>query len=94
MGINSIKWTAKTVKVILLIFMTYICINCGDSYTKILPAVGHSYGAWIVDKKTELFSAGSEYSVCKNNISEAEYRSIPSLVTLQMNIQRPYCRRK
>ena len=47
--------------------MTYTCTECGDSYTEIIPSIGHDWGDWISD--------GNETShtrVCANDESHTE----------------------
>lgn len=31
--------------------VTYTCSECGDSYTRLIPALGHNWGAWVTIKE-------------------------------------------
>ena len=44
----------------------YTCKYCGDTYTKQVPATGHNYGEWIVDKKPTEKADGHRYKQCAN----------------------------
>ena len=45
-------------------YATYVCTNCGDSYTTTTPAVGHSYSVQTI--AATCTKNGSKISTCKN----------------------------
>ena len=60
--------TAKGVK-------TYMCL-CGDTYTETIPALGHSFGEWIVIKPSTYAETGVEIRFC-SRCSACETQDIP-----------------
>ena len=60
--------------------MTYTCSvdGCGDSYTEVIPALGHNYGAWTVTQAASCTAAGTETSTC-SRCGAADTREIAAL---------------
>ena len=46
-------------------YATYECANCGDSYTRELPALEHNYGEWYVVTEPTCTEVGIERRDCK-----------------------------
>lgn len=59
--------------------VTYTCSICGDTYTDSIPALGHAWGEWIVDRQPTTEAVGSEHRVCLNDPTHVEYADIPVL---------------
>ena len=46
-------------------YVVDICSRCGDERNRVvLPATGHSYGEWIVDKEPTCIESGTRHKVC------------------------------
>ena len=46
-------------------YVVDICSRCGDEINRaVLPATGHSYGEWIVDKEPTCTESGTRHKVC------------------------------
>lgn len=60
-------------------YITCTCKRCGDSYTSaILPATGHSFGAWTVTQAPTNTTEGVESRTC-TACGQKETRQIPAL---------------
>ena len=57
---------------------TYVCARCGHRYTKSIPALGHTYGPWIVETPAKEGVPGKEARVC-SQCGAREERAIPAL---------------
>ena len=60
--------------------MIYTCKICGFSYSRILPATGHVWGEWILDKQPTCTETGHKYRTCirHSNDPHTEEESIPA----------------
>ena len=48
-------------------YVVEICSRCGDEINRVvLPAKGHSYGDWIVDKEPTCTERGTRHKVCSD----------------------------
>ncbi|MDY4693404.1 MAG: cohesin domain-containing protein [Blautia sp.] len=48
-------------------YVVDICSRCGDERNRVvLPATGHSYGEWIVDKEPTCTDTGTRHKVCSD----------------------------
>lgn len=56
---------------------TYRC-TCGDSYSKTISALGHSYGGWTITEKATAIAAGQQKRVC-SLCKHVEYKSVSRL---------------
>ena len=56
---------------------TYVCA-CGDIYTEVIPATGHSYGDWVVVKEATQDENGQQQRTC-GNCGDVISLSIPKL---------------
>lgn len=54
----------------------YACSLCGDSYSEVLPAQGHDWGAWETVRESTETEQGLERRVCLR-CGEAEERDLP-----------------
>ena len=43
---------------------TYTCSMCGDSYTEVIPATGHTFGPWVTIDSPTCSQSGSEQRTC------------------------------
>ncbi len=55
---------------------TYVC-ECGESNTETIPALGHKYSSWVVDKPATCLEEGSESLPCVRCGFKSEERKIP-----------------
>ena len=57
------------------------CKHCGFSYRRVLPAIGHTWSDWFVDKQPTCVDSGSEYRACikHSNDPHEEKRESPAL---------------
>ena len=74
---------------------TFRC-SCGDTYTEVISALGHNYGAWSVKKEASCSSVGEEARICKNDSSHIETRAIAKKahtpgVTVKENVKAATC---
>lgn len=58
----------------------FTCEVCGDTYTESIPALGHSFGEWIIDKKATTKEAGYRYKVCDYDENHVVEEVIPKLL--------------
>lgn len=58
---------------------TYTCKVCGHTYTRILPASGHLWSDWIIDKEPTGETEGHKYRVCEHNRHHILEETIPKL---------------
>lgn len=58
--------------------MTYTC-KCGDTYTKTIPAKGHTSSDWIIDKQPAVGVKGSKHKECTVCGKVLEKTDIPAL---------------
>ncbi|MBQ9920603.1 MAG: InlB B-repeat-containing protein, partial [Clostridia bacterium] len=56
--------------------IVYRCI-CGDSYSEVIPATGHSWGEWRIIKEATVFEDGEERRTC-DNCGATESNVIPA----------------
>jgi len=56
--------------------IVYTCI-CGDSYSEVIPATGHSWGEWRIIKEATVFEDGEERRTC-DNCGATESNVIPA----------------
>ena len=60
-------------------YSTFTCLGCGDSYVgNELPALGHSFGAWITFKSATCTEAGEETRTC-SRCGEKDTKAIAAL---------------
>jgi len=52
--------------------------NCEHTYTRPIPATGHDFGEWVVERYAEIDVYGLEVRVCEN-CEEREQRILPAL---------------
>ena len=59
----------------------YTCNICGFSFSRILPATGHSWGEWVTDKQPTCTTPGHQYRICTKhqNDPHIEEQEIPEL---------------
>ena len=57
----------------------FACEKCAYSYTEIIPALGHSFGEWIVDKEPTESEEGHRYKVCGHDGSYIIEEILPRL---------------
>jgi len=55
------------------------CEHCGDAYTIIIPALGHNYGDWIIDKEPTEEEEGRRHKVCGRDSSHVFEETIERL---------------
>ena len=55
----------------------YHCIYCNDSYEKAIPALGHEYGDWFIQKEATPTEEGSRYKICRHNSNHIIRETIP-----------------
>ena len=62
-------------------YTSYVCANCGDSYTtNEVPALGHSFGEWIVTTAPQVGVAGVETRTCtRAGCTATETRAVDPL---------------
>lgn len=60
-------------------YITYTCEYCGGTYTEEVAALGHAWGAWVVETEATDKHAGKEYRACANDASHIEYQALPQL---------------
>ncbi len=58
--------------------MTYTC-KCGDTYTKTIPAKGHTSSNWMIDKQPAVSVKGSKHKECTVCHKVLETAVIPAL---------------
>ncbi|MBE6574188.1 MAG: leucine-rich repeat domain-containing protein [Ruminococcaceae bacterium] len=58
--------------------ITYEC-ECGDSYTEVIEAIGHSWLNWVVTKEPTTTTVGVETRECRRGCGTTETREIPML---------------
>ena len=59
--------------------VTYLCGVCGQTYTEILYATDHLWGAWVIDTQPACTRAGERHRVCSRGQTHEEYDEIPPL---------------
>ena len=60
------------------------CASCSESEKVILPALGHTYGKWIIDKEATLEEVGEKHRIC--SVCEKEEKDeIPKLEDEKQN---------
>ncbi|MCC8140591.1 MAG: hypothetical protein LIO67_09920, partial [Lachnospiraceae bacterium] len=59
-------------------YETYTCSGCGDSYTNILSAWGHTASDWITGTEATCTESGSAYTHCQTCWEILETKEIPA----------------
>ena len=67
----------------------YVCVTCGDYYTESIPALGHEYGEWIIDKEAGENEKGHKYRICKHDKTHKEEKVIPKLPPVATTMPEP-----
>jgi len=61
----------------------FACETCEDSYTEIIPALGHSFGEWVVDKEPTEHEEGHRYKICRHDSSFIIEETLCKLTAVQ-----------
>ena len=56
--------------------ITYTCKNCGDSYSKQIPALGHKFGAYEIIKYPTADSDGIAERICSRCGLKEQHRAV------------------
>ena len=58
--------------------VTDVCALCGDDFSKIIPALGHSYTNYVDDKNTTCTRDGTETAYCDNGCGGTNNHTLPA----------------
>ena len=60
-------------------YTEYTCAVCGGTRTEEIPATGHAFGGWTLQKAATCAEEGVEIRVCANDASHTQTRTVDKL---------------
>ena len=72
-------------------YTTHTCTRCGESYVdSYTETLGHSFGAWIIDKEPTYEEEGHKYRICTNCNKEKQEEVIPRIAKEELQVTTTY----